>query len=51
MGILQTFLPYVNFAFKNSYRTGIWALNFISGRELGIETYFDGRQPLMEDDL
>ena len=48
---LQTFLPYASLALKNSYRTGLWLPNFIRGREFGIETYFDGRRLLMEDDL
>ena len=42
---LQPFLLYMNLALKNSYQTGIWLSNIISGWEFGIETYLDGRQP------
>ena len=48
---LQTFLPYVNSTLKYSYRTGILLSNFITGQESVTETYFAGRQPLMENNL
>ena len=35
----------------NSYRTGFWLSNIIARREFGIESYLEGGQPSMEDDL
>ena len=33
------------------HRASIGLSNILIGREFGIETYLDGKQPLMEDNL
>ena len=48
---LQPFLPFLNLPLKHFYHTGIWLSNIIIGHEFCVETYMDGRQPLMEDNL
>ena len=38
---LSYFLSYLYLALKNSYRTGIWLSNIITGRKFGFEMWED----------